>query len=393
MIRIPQYYDWWFDSAIEFLGHLLETVANVSVEWGNGINFEELNDSQFRKLGEEIETLIDHKLKYQNPKRNEIKWRHYLPLTASNTRGTYKNKYLSGFLGLEPQGKFEVLSLVLRNNPQRKKQIYCCDVCSANVSELMELTQGVYPTSNNQINSLNGIRFLRTGKICNKCQFLGYLNWLDKVPFIWEEEIKSANKKIDTHLLLHPFIENIGELHLYKKLIRSSLTERRNSNVVILNEAKKDSGVAVNHYSLMLRLLECIIRQNRIVDKNLICKHWIALTIKKDQIRTTYCEEITIPNIESLARIFHVIKQPYSDFIDKTFTSKFKKDVSGDIVDTLSGENKYFMSKGLITDDFHIFSKAFQIRQNCGIGFSKDSNELFNMLINLWRCGNGNYKI
>jgi hypothetical protein len=384
-VYIQQYYDWWFDSAIEFLGHLLETVAGVPVEWVNGISFDELNDEKIRILVEKIEEQIDRKLKYQNPKTKEIKWRHYLPLTASNSKGTYKNKYLSGFLGLERRGKSEVLSLVLRSNPQRNKRVYHCDVCSADVSELTELTQGVYPTSNNQINSLNGIRLLRPGKICNKCQFLGYLNWLDEVPFVWEEDIKSANKKIDIHLLLYPFIENIGELHSYKKLIRSSLTERRNSNVVILNEAKKEFGI--NHYSLMLKLLENIIRQNRVIDKSLICKHWIALTVKKDQIRTTYCEEIMIPDIESLARIFHNIKQPYSDFIDKTFISKFKKDTSTDILDTINGENKYFMSKGLLMDDFHAFSKAFQIRQNCGIAFSKDSKKVFDRLINLWRCG------
>jgi hypothetical protein len=38
-VHIQQYYDWWFDSAIEFLGNLLETVADVKVEWGEGIIF------------------------------------------------------------------------------------------------------------------------------------------------------------------------------------------------------------------------------------------------------------------------------------------------------------------------------------------------------------------
>jgi len=37
MIKIPQYYDWWFDNAIEFLGHLLERL-NIKVDWNGGIS-------------------------------------------------------------------------------------------------------------------------------------------------------------------------------------------------------------------------------------------------------------------------------------------------------------------------------------------------------------------
>ena len=386
-VNIQQYYDWWFDSAIEFLGYLLETVAGVSVEWGDGISFEELNDDHIRMLAEEIERLIDHKLKYQNPKTGEIKWRHYLPLTASNSRGTYKNKYLSGFLGSNPQDKEKILASALRKNVNSKNNNYC-DICSANVSALTELTQGVYPSSNNQINSLNGIRFLKQGKICIKCQVLGYLNWLDKIPFVWKEDIKSKNNKVDSHMLIYPKIEDLTTLHLYKDLIRGSLTEKRNSNIIVVHSDNKETKVATNHFSLLLAVFENILRQNRTIERieGLFCKDWVALSIHKSQIRTTYCEEITIPNIKSLEYIFSTIKQLYSGFVDKTFAAEVKDGVSKEVKKSLAEENKYFISKGLLLDDFYTFSRAFQIRQNCGIAFPKDSKEIFDKLINLWRC-------
>lgn len=386
-VYFPQYYDWWFDSAIEFLGHLLENVAGVTVEWNDGISFEEPDDNKIRTAVAEIETLIDYKLKYQNIKTGEIKWRHYLPLTASNSRGSYKNKYLSGFLGLEPRDKEKILADVLRKNITSKHNNYC-DICSANVSELTELTQGVYPSSNNQINSLNGIRFLRQGKICIKCHVLGYLNWLDKIPFVWKEDIKSENNKIDTHLFLYPKIENLTNLHSYKKLIRDSLTERRNSNIFLAQPENNEPKIASNKFSLLLALFESLIRQIRVIEKmeRLFCKDWMALRIQKSQIRTTYSEEITIPNIKTLEYIFSGIKEPYSGFVDKTFAAPIKDGVSWDIRNSLTEEDKYFISKGLIMDDFHEFANAFQIRQNCGVAFPKESKEIFDKLIKLWRC-------
>jgi len=54
MIKIPKYYDWWFDNAIEFLGYLLERL-NVKAEWNDGISFPELNNNQVNQLVERIE--------------------------------------------------------------------------------------------------------------------------------------------------------------------------------------------------------------------------------------------------------------------------------------------------------------------------------------------------
>ncbi|HDM35690.1 MAG TPA: hypothetical protein ENG09_00350, partial [Candidatus Syntrophoarchaeum butanivorans] len=94
-IKIPQYHDWWFDNAIEFLGHLLERL-DIEIEWNDGISFDPLKEEDVERLVEEIEQLIEVKLRY--PKLNnetgaiEKKWRVYLPLTASNKRGDYVYK-------------------------------------------------------------------------------------------------------------------------------------------------------------------------------------------------------------------------------------------------------------------------------------------------------------
>jgi hypothetical protein len=124
--------------------------------------------------------------------------------------------------------------------------------------------------------------------------------------------------------------------------------------------------------------------------EDILSKDWVVIKIKGTeatyQTSYTYLNEITIPNMKSLENIFSEIKEPYSGFVDKTFAAPIKEGVSWDIRDFLTGENKYFISQGLLLDDFHTFSKAFQIRQNCGISFPKDSKEIFDLIIGLWRC-------
>ncbi len=148
----------------------------------------------------------------------------------------------------------------------------------------------------------------------------------------------------------------------------------------------------LDEYSLLLLLFENMIRNIRQVKRleDILSKDWIVLKIKGTEVTYqtsyTYLNEITIPNIETLEHIFGEIKEPYSGFVDKTFATPIKDGVSQDILKLLTAENKHFISQGLLLDNFHTFSKAFQIRQNCGIAFPKDSKEIFDRLINLWRC-------
>lgn len=377
IVRIQQYYDWWFDGAIEFLGHLLETVAGMSVEWGDGISFEELDDEKVRILVEEIERLIPHKLKYQRMNDNgqtEIKNRAYLPTMH---RGNYVN-----FLGKSLKEKGGILKTVLWS--ANKVGTSICDICSQRYEDhygISQVSQIIYPVSPGSLSSQCGVRKVQANyNCCPLCAVLGCLEWLDDIPFL-------SNHKSLIHYYLFPRIEQLAQLHTVKNLIRNNLNLKPYSNVFSLT-----GEYPLDEYSLLLLLFENMVRNIRQIKKleDILCKDWIVLKIKGTeatyQTSYTYLYEITIPNIESLENIVNEIKEPYSGFVDKTFAAPIKDGVSWDIRNSLTEENKCFMSKGLLMDDFQAFSKAFQIRQNCGIAFPKDSKEIFDRLITLWRC-------
>lgn len=377
MPQIQQYCDWWFDSALEFMGHLLETVAGVSVEWNYGISFEDVSDEKAQKLIEEIERLIPYKLKYQRTNNNghmEIKNRAYLPTM-------HKGKYVN-FLGESKRDKVDILKSVL--TVQNKTMIEVCDLCSGNYGGdfgISQVSQIIYPVSPGSLSSQCGIRKVQANyNCCPLCAVLGCLEWLDDIPFL-------SNHKNLTHYHIFPKIEQLSELHTVKNLIRNSLNLRPYSNVFSLTDK-----YPLDEYSMLLLLFENMIRNIRQIRRleDILCKDWSVLKIKGTeatyQTSYTYLYEISIPNIESLENIFSKIKEPYSGFVDKTFATPIKDGVSRDICNSLTEENKYFISKGLIIDDFHEFAKAFQIRQNCGVAFPKESKEIFDKLINLWRC-------
>jgi hypothetical protein len=376
-VHIQQYYDWWFDSAIEFLGNLLETVADAKVEWGDGIGFEELDESRLGIIVEEIERLIPYKLKYQktNEKiQSEIKNRAYLPTM-------HKGKYVN-FLGKSKKDRVEILKKLLTTSDNSGSEV--CDICSRNYEDnfgISQVSQIVYPVSPGSLSSQCGIRKIQANyNCCPLCAVLGCIEWLDDIPFL-------SNHKNFAHYYLYPRIEQLEQVHRVKNLIRSNLNLKPYSNVFSLT-----NEYPLDEYSLLLLLFENMIRNIRQIKRleDILSKDWIVLKIKGTeatyQTSYTYLNEIKIPNIESLEHIFGEIKEPYSGFVDKTFATPIKEGVSWDIRNSLTEENKYFISQGLLLDDFHTFSKAFQIRQNCGIAFPKDSKEIFDKLINLWRC-------
>ena len=80
-------------------------------------------------------------------------------------------------------------------------------------------------------------------------------------------------------------------------------------------------------------------------------------------------------------KIFNELKKSYSNFVDKTFTKSL---ITGNANNELSRKNKYLMSGGIIMDNFKVFAKAFQIRQNCILaGVSRD---MLDKLLYSWRC-------
>jgi hypothetical protein len=220
---------------------------------------------------------------------------------------------------------------------------------------------------------------------CPKCALLGSIEWLDDIPFACDH----ANL---THYLLFPKIENIQELHVFKDMLRGEvLTQGRNSNLIqgfyVNRQGEKQEIYARDEFSLLLSLFENMAKAIKSIEgyEDILCDEWVSLRITGSdatyQTKNTYLEEIKIPNIKSLEKIFKELRKPYSNFIGKTFAKSL---ISGNTNNGLSRENKHLMSKGIIMDDFKVFAKAFQIRQNCILaGVSKD---ILDKLIYSWRC-------
>lgn len=381
-VYIAQYYDWWFDNAIEFWGYLLETVAGVKIEWSDSIIYDELRDNKIKDIVEEIERLIPHKLKYQKINergQNEVKNRSYLPTMH---RGKYVN-----FLGKNKKEKINILKMLFTHtNTNAVGSQDICDICSKKYSDnfgIAQVSQIVYPVSPGSLSSQCGIRKRQANyRCCPLCAVLGCLEWLDDIPFF------SNHKKFE-HYYLFPRIRELEQLHKVKNHIRNNVNLKPYSNIFSLGNA-----YPVDEYSMLLLLYENMMRNIRQIKRfeDVLSRDWIVLKIKGTeatyQTSYTYLNEITIPDIESLERIYREIKEPYSGFVDKTFSIPIKEGISGELRNSLTDENKYYISRGLLLNDFHTFSRAFQIRQNCGIAFPKDSKDVFNRLINLWRCKN-----
>jgi len=379
IIVIPQYYDWWFDNALEFLGYLLESNLKVDVKWSEGISFNPLNDDEIDRLVDEIDRLIEFKLKYEKRDNEGIiekKKRTYLPI--------FHDGKLVNFLVKDKKTKIEILKLLLSScSIEDKKGKKICDICSKEYvgkHEISQVSQAVYPTVSGTLKSQCGIRrMVADYSCCPLCAFIGTIEWLDDIPFACDFDPKTL-----THYLLFPKIEDISELHKFKKVLRGELTQKTYSNIIsikMVNNLEKEV-YAKDEYSLLLSLFEKLHSEvANIRDyEDVFVDDWIYLRLKDG---LTYTEEIKIPKIKSLEKIFKELKTPYSNFIDKSFVKPLKKEGSSDkISKKLNKENKYLMSKGIIMNDFKTFAKAFQIRENFSLIADKD---YLDNLIRLWK--------
>jgi hypothetical protein len=166
------------------------------------------------------------------------------------------------------------------------------------------------------------------------------------------------------------------------------------SNVISIFEnahGEKREVYAKDEFSLLLSLLEQMWDKIEEIEeyKSILCDRWIRLKIKgmeaKYQTKYSYLNEIHIPQIGRFKEIFEELL-PYSDFVSHSFASRLREGVSKEIIQRLTRENQYLMSRGILMDDFKTFSKAFQIRQNCGLSTPKDA---LNYFIYTWRCKDG----
>jgi len=395
VIRIEQYHDWWFDNAVEFLGHLLERLG-VDVVWDEGISFEPLNEDEVERLVEEIEQLIVFKLKYQTKEKKTDriieKNRAYLPTMH---RGKYvsflalklneKQKNSERSIGVRKEIIDDITDILSQENTNGTK---ICDICGHDANELFQVSQTTYPVITGSLRSQCGVRKMESEyHCCALCAFLGSIEWLDDMPFACDH----ANL---THYLLFPKIEELEELHAFKNGLRGVLTTKPYSNVISIFESaqgEKREIYAKDEYSLLLSLLEQMWYKIEEIEEyeSVLCNRWIRLKIKgmeaKYQTKYSYLEEIHIPQIERFKKIFEELL-PYSDFISHSFASPLKEGASKEIIQRLTKEDQYLMSKGIIMDDFKTFSKAFQIRQNCRLSTPKDA---LDYLIHTWRCKYG----
>jgi hypothetical protein len=290
----------------------------------------------------------------------------------------HKGKYVN-FLGKKTEEKQDICKYLLSQIDRNGKKI--CDICGENYNDdfnISQVSQTIYPVATGSLKSQCGVRKLEPEyHSCPKCALLGSIEWLDDNPF-------SCDNENLTNYILFPKAEDLKELHRIKDIIREAVRQGRNSNIMEIFTGKKGGQYeryAKDEYSLLLSLFE----QMKIIN---YCAEWACLSIKGTsatyQTRYSYLEDIKIPNIQNLERIFSVIEKPYSNFIDKSFTKSL---ISNNIDNDLSRENKLFMSKGIIMDDFKTFSGAFRVRQNCILaGLQK---EMLYAIINLWRCKDG----
>ena len=221
-IKINQYYDWWFDNALEFLGHLLEEVDADNIEWNNGIAFDSLDEDQIVRLVDNIERLIKFKLTYQKTKKDgtqERANRAYLPTM-------HKGKYVN-FLGKETEEKQDICKYLLSLKEKTGKDI--CDICGDNYDDnynISQVSQTIYPVATGSLKSQCGVRKLEPEyHSCPKCALLGSIEWLDDNPFTCDNENL-------TNYILYPKIVDIGELHRLKDMIREAVKQGRNSNIM-----------------------------------------------------------------------------------------------------------------------------------------------------------------
>ena len=394
-VKIPMYHDWWFDNAVEFLGHLLERL-DVAVVWNGGISFEALEGEEVERLIDRIEDLIVFKLKYQTKeeKTDRIieKNRAYLPTMH---RGKYvsvlalkineKQKNNERAIEVRKEIIADITGILSKSNLSGTK---ICDICGHYTGELSQVSQTTYPVVTGSLRSQCGIRKMESKyHCCSLCAFLGAIEWLDDLPFACDH----ANF---THYLLFPRMEELEELHRFKEGLRDVLNQKPYSNVISIFEnahGEKREVYAKDEYSLLLSLLEQMWDKIEEIekDKSILCDIWIRLKIKgmeaKYQTKYTYLNEIHIPQIERFKELFEELL-PYSDFVSHSFASHLRDGVSKEIIQRLTRENQYLMSRGILMDDFKTFSKAFQIRQNCGLSTPKDA---LNYLIYTWRCKDG----
>lgn len=194
MIRLEMYGDFWFDNGLELLGYEMSR-AGMSVTFREGLKFEKPTSGQIRKFAKLLDERVDEKLFYSRKDENQVmvrKGRSRLPVfhqsahVAEKKRGVSHSRGVVGFIGLFPDEKEKLLSLVLIPNGSGTER---CEICtrlfvSSESNKVVKATQTVYPFITTSLKSCCGVRKMKPEyRACPTCVVAGSMVWVDDLPF------------------------------------------------------------------------------------------------------------------------------------------------------------------------------------------------------------------
>lgn len=382
MIRLEMYGDFWFDNGLELLGYEMSR-AGMSVTFREGLEFEKPTSGQIRKLAKLLDERVDSKLFYARPNETgkpEIKRRTKMPVFHQKAT---RPRMIVGFIGKPIGEKETLLQQMLQPN---EGGLDYCDICTHKYAkfgedQLGKVSQTIYPFVTTSLKSCCGVRRMSPEyRACLTCVVVGSLAWVDDVPFFTDTKTH--------HSLLVPVMESIEALHKFKIAIgrppSGHLRETRFSNVISAT-AKKDQNdwTPEQPYDLLLLLFENIYNASREAEifGEGFCRRWVYLRV--DDMKLIHAQEIEIPNLESLKRVFHTEPEIYSGFVRKAFAVPLKDGISKDMQYERSAEIRGLLARGLLADDFRPFAEAFSLRNNMTASVNY---EILTKVIKAWRC-------
>jgi hypothetical protein len=378
MIRLEMYGDFWFDNGLELLGHEMSR-AGMSVTFREGLKFEKPTSGQIRKLAKLLDERADSKLFYARPNETgkpEIKRRTKMPVFHQKAA---RPRMIVGFIGKPVEEKEKLLQQMLQRN---EGGLDCCDICTRKYAkfgedQLGKVSQTIYPFVTTSLKSCCGVRKMSPEyRACLTCVVIGSLAWVDDVPFFTDLN--------NHHSLIIPVMDDLTQLHKFKVEMRRHLNESMLSNVMRASaESGKSNWAPERPYDLLLLLFEKLkfIESEALEFGDVLCRRWVYLRV--DSMKLVHAQEIEIPNLEALKRVFHAEPDVYSGFVRKAFAAPLKEGIGKDMRNERSAEVRGLLARGLLTDDFSPFAEAFTFQNNMTASVNY---EILTTVIKAWRC-------
>jgi hypothetical protein len=388
-IEIPMFQDVWMDNGVEHLYRILKDTNDVKTNLLNDkLEFEIINKENFIKsfiknIEEKRDSVIfvEEKNKETGERRN-IKKDFVLIQYGKKVEG---RNVLKEKIYLNPEERItEIFDII--NKKGKNKCILCGKTYQKKVDNLK---QAVYPLVT-KIKSLSGIRSLREQyiELCPLCYLIGTLEWCDE-GIIYRVFPNSHS------LVLLPRVYDFKKLNESKsKWINTVLTGERFSNIKV---SKNEEGVewTSGKFSTLLCFYEkffnwiCLEEEGLMSfesSKNEICKDWTYIDIPWGLVKNIKFEKLDIGN--NVLNVFYELikneKYLYGDFIRKILY--LRKTPKGTTIDNeLTNQTRENLSRYFLMDDFQKFSHAFIPSKKGRIVINKESRDVLESLVYLWR--------